>query len=365
MNYSKYTSKQTFNRYLSYVSHEIRSPVSSIMTLCEVLDAGVYGTVSPRQQQAFGELREYGQNLLALLENLIALAKAKQGKLGLNLETVVLEELLQMLEYLTHESLIKKRQFLHKRMDSTVQSFTADSTYLKNILLLMLEQTIIQNAPGVELELRITQHNARLGFHLKPTTLQTSLTAQPSEHFTQVYLPLAHTLAQLQGGALDYDADTGSFNLWLPFHPIAAQTSNTTHASAQIKAADYCANREQLIVIAESDPVHNHALADFLLAQGYRVKSIFNGAEAVIHCLNLQPNLLIMDVHLPDLDGFSAAQQLQTNIETQQIAILLMSTQNTDLDSERAQRCGALELLHKPFSLSRLQSYLAKTIAHK
>jgi len=346
------TDKQ-FGRFLSYVSHEIRSPVSSMMTLCEVLEAGVYGDLNERQKEAAQELQDYGSSLLSLLSNAIDLAKASQGKLTLIPEIIELSSFLQEIDYLTHETLVKKQQVLNKNVDPNITQFIADRNNLKKVVFFMLEQSIINSAPNSTLELDISIQSQHVVFEIKSPSPSFS---KIDEKIEGLGLPFAQQITQLLNGEFSYHNvdNVGIFNLSLPWQPTEQAAEKKSDETVLIEYE----NREKLILIAESEPMQARAVADFLLAQGYRVHSVFNGAEAVQHALNSSPHLIIMASDLPDLDGFAATQQIKSANDTQQIPVLLCSVETDKSYEEKAQQVGAVALLNKPFSLSTLQSFL-------
>lgn len=343
---------QQVGRFLSYISHDIRSPISSIMTLCEVLEVGTYGELNQRQQQALQELQSNGRNFLNLLNDVVDLAKATQGKLILNPEILSVNELLQEVNYLTHESFLKKRQTLVHNTESETLQLITDEKRVKQILLFMLEQSIVHSSPNTEVKLSISVHGQQLIFRLSNVSLNFD-TEKPIDGLNFIFV---QQLAQLLGGECIYaEADNANyFSLSLPWQA----REETRQKKSDEELLIHYENREKLILLAEQDMMQAQALMDFLLAQGYQVKTVFNGAEAVQQALNSLPQFIIMAIDLAELDGFSATQQIKATKSIQQIPILLCSAADNDEYDTRAKQVGAMAYLQKPFSLKQLQSFL-------
>ncbi len=360
MSSNKPEQDQQFGHFLSYVSHEVRSPISSMLTLCEGLKAEVYEKLTPRQSQSITELQDYGFTLLNLLAEVSDLAKAMEGKLPLNPESTMIEELVQALQHLTHESILKKHQILNIQIDSNIQNFIVDSQRLKQIIVVFLEYAFIHSPPQSHLQLNINLEGEKICFSVldQAPVLSEQEAAQLLSPAPQTSLgfPLAQQLAHWHHGEIIHEAtEQGNcFKLSLPWQPAAEALKESP---AQTLIEQYT-NQDKLILLVEADPMQSHALSDFLASRGYRVKCIFNGAEAVQMSYSSLPHLIIMNAQLPGLDGYSASQQIKATDTTNSIPIVLYATQSAEEITLLIQQSGADHFLQVPFKFTELYSFL-------
>ena len=117
------------------------------------------------------------------------------------------------------------------------------------------------------------------------------------------------------------------------------------------------------ILLVDDSPDHLMVLSDFLEASGYRVLFAENGTSGVQRADQARPNLILMDVRMPGLDGYEACRYLKAQANLREIPIMLMSAHRDDEGMAEAVAAGGVDFVRKPFHrqevLSKIQTYLA------
>ncbi|BDD89434.1 response regulator [Desulfofustis limnaeus] len=119
---------------------------------------------------------------------------------------------------------------------------------------------------------------------------------------------------------------------------------------------------EKLILVVDDSPTDRQIAVSACQAKGYRVESAAEGEEALRKALDLKPDLILLDVILPQKNGFQVCRQLKSSPETQAIKIIMVTSKSQDSDRFWGIKQGADGYLTKPFSESELHELIAQTI---
>lgn len=119
------------------------------------------------------------------------------------------------------------------------------------------------------------------------------------------------------------------------------------------------------ILVVEDDEDLSELLCQLLATQGYRTEAVYDGASAVRRVNDDKPDAVILDVMLPELDGFAVCQKLKFRRETNLIPILMMTALDGDADRRQGLKVGADRYLTKPFEPNRLLRELRDTLDHR
>lgn len=108
------------------------------------------------------------------------------------------------------------------------------------------------------------------------------------------------------------------------------------------------------ILIVDDSPTEIHVLKKILNGKGFNIEVACNGKEGVEMGRKLLPDLILMDVVMPELNGFQATRQLNKNAETANIPVIMVTTKDQDADKSWAQRQGAIDYVVKPVAANEL-----------
>jgi signal transduction histidine kinase len=223
--------EQAKQEYISHLNHELRSPISSIMSFAGMLKEQYYGKLNQKQMQYVTLLHNVGKHMLDLVNNYLDLVKIDANKQTLDLEKLAVEEICQASLFIVAEKAKQKGLVLIFKLENKIDFCTADSVRLKQILVNLLSNALKFTEKGsVTLEVKLK--GKRICFSVRDTGIgisaqNLSKLFQPFPQITNHHestglgLTLSKKLAQLHGGDITVSSTVGKgscFTLDMPLH---------------------------------------------------------------------------------------------------------------------------------------------------
>lgn len=375
------------DEFLATMSHELRTPLSAILALAEMLGDGIYGPINPRQQKALQGIEESGRHLLSIINDILDIARIEAGKLTLNITAVDVEEVcLASLRLVTNAVQDKKLQ-VSTSFDPVARRIYADERYLKQILV-----NLLSNAA------KFTPHNGTIGLDVvaHPEKQSISFTVWdtgigiPQENMHCLFKPfvqldtslsreyggtglglaLVYRLAALHGGSVSLESEVGRgsrFTVCLPEKALGAivEAVDYDHLTLLPDAPLEPALFGSLILVAEDDERMAQMLRDYIEERGLRAVSARNGLEALSLAVEMRPDLILMDIQMPELDGLEAIRRIRAHPEVPRLPIVAMTALVMPGDRERCLAAGADDYISKPVSPRQLFILIAQRLIPK
>ncbi|HRV93797.1 MAG TPA: ATP-binding protein [Anaerolineae bacterium] len=373
------------DEFLANVSHELRTPLTAILGLCEMLDLGVYGSLNDKQNQSIRYIDESGRHLLALINDILDLAKVEAKELELELRPVNVEAVCQASLTLVKQMAYKKQLKMSLALDSTISVIQVDERRLKQILVNLLSNAVKFTPDGgaVGLEVDRDEEQDRVIFTVWDTGIGISEAhqAQLFQPFVQLDntlseqnagtglgLSLVYGLTKLHGGDVTLESKVGHGSRfvvslpWLKPEPTP-EADQPASIAASLREAIASEAIDQLpsgplLLLAEDDKKIAALLLDFLTRQGYRVVIAHTGREALTQAQLERPALILMDVQMPELDGLTVIRRIRADSELAHIPIIALTARAMAGDREKCLAAGANDYLSKPVSLAELVTRL-------
>ncbi|NTU81886.1 MAG: PAS domain-containing protein, partial [Chloroflexales bacterium] len=374
------------DEFLANMSHELRSPLNAILGFSESLQDEIYGPLSERQHTAMRHVETSGQHLLALITDILDLSKVEAGRMSLAVERVRLAEVCQASLLFVKGLATKKSLRLNFVLSDPAAHLEADPKRLKQILVNLLSNAVKFTPDGGQVGLEVTPDDAagEVRFAVRDTgigiapedlmrlfqpfvQLDSSLSRQ--HEGTGLGLALVRRLAELHGGTVLAESEPGvgsCFTLVLPQHPsvpgaepqpVVAPTEPIRGALDPVRVRD--PGREPgaasaRILLAEDNEANILTTSDYLQARGFAVSVARTGPEALAAAVAHQPDLILMDVQLPELDGLALTRQLRVLPAFVSTPIIALTALTMPHDRERCLAAGANAYLSKPVRLKEL-----------
>ena len=374
------------DEFLAGMSHELRTPLNAVLGLSEALRDGVYGPLEDRQRRALDRIEDSGAHLLSLISDILDLSKIEAGGAALDLHEIGVDDVcrasIAMVQGLAH----KKQQRVAVEIEDGFVTLRADERRLKQILVNLLSNAVKFTPERGSLGLRVTlASDARtIVFTVWDTgigiaeadqarlfqpfvQLDSSLSRQHAG--TGLGLALVGRLVSLHGGEVTVDSapDRGSrFTVVLPRGRITEgprRSLSPRRGTPAVRVTDPSAlqpRREEdplgRLVLAEDDDTNVATLSEFLTSLGYEVHHARDGREAIARVNEVIPDLVLMDVQMPIVDGLAAMRAIRasTTPRIREVPIIALTALAMPGDRERCLAAGADEYLTKPVGLKRL-----------
>ena len=378
------------DEFLASMSHELRTPLNSILGMAESLQEGIYGPLNPRQHKAVTTIEASGLHLLALINDILDLAKIEARGLDLAYDWVDVKRICQECLGLIQPVASKKHLQVLLNLDEHVTVFQADERRLKQILLNLLSNAVKFTPENGTIDLSVigNQDHAAIRFTVCDTgvgiaheamarlfkpfvQLDSSLGRQ--HEGTGLGLALVYRMVELQGGSVTVESEVGQgsrFTVHLPWiepadnHDASSpkidlpntQACHCEPAVIETEAAHSATAKASrpLILLADDNHFTVHTVADYLRCKQFQVETVSDGVQALAKARLEKPALILMDLQMPGMDGLEATERIRNDALLHQIPIIALTALAMPGDRDRSFAAGVNAYLSKPVNLNRL-----------
>ncbi|MBK9575927.1 MAG: PAS domain S-box protein [Fibrobacteres bacterium] len=366
------------SEFLSSMSHELRSPLNAILGFAQLLESES-PPPTPSQLESIGRILQAGWHLLNLINEILDLAKIESGKFSLSPEPVSLAEVFLECREMV-EGLARKRDIQLKFPPFADRCFVhADRTRLKQILLNLLSNAIKYNRDGgvVEVSFRKTENGEirievrDTGEGLPPEKIEQLF--QPfnrlgqeasGEEGTGIGLVVAKQLVEMMEGRIGVDSAVGTgsvfwFELVTGAEPVLAEVLEETEQLDPVLNQPLPQAALRTLLYVEDNPA-NLSLVEQLVARRpeLRLVTAVTGNLGIELARAKRPELILMDINLPDISGFEALRILRQDPSTSHIPIVAISANAMPHDIARGLKAGFFLYLTKPIKIAEFNSTL-------
>jgi signal transduction histidine kinase len=364
------------DEFLTSMSHELRTPLNAILGMSEILREGVYGTLNEQQLNSVSIVQESGRHLLALINDILDVSRIEADKLQLHLTLVPVQPVCEASLRFVQSAAQKKNITISVQIDLEDAVVQADERRLKQILVNLLTNAVKFTPNNGKIGLIISTHQAdqQIRFSVWDTGIGISqadidrifepfvqLDSRLSRQYegTGLGLALVYLLTEMHGGKITVESKLGrgsQFTVSLPWQEDQPQPHHPSSPPADPEAQEplNLAVDPPLILLAEDNLPNVEVMSSYLSAKGYRIITANDGAEAVKYAKKLYPDLILMDVHMPEMDGLEAIKIIRNISALSNTPIIALTALAMPGDKERCLAAGANDYLSKPVSLRSL-----------
>lgn len=360
------------SEFLSSMSHELRTPLNAVLGFAQLM-ASETPPPSPKQMKSIDQILRAGWYLLRLINEILDLATIESGKVTVLKETISLTEELQSCRAMVEPQASQRGIHITFNPPDIPCYVTADRTRVKQVIINLLTNAIKYNRPGGSIVVqcvmssknRVRVDVADTGIGLSPKQMEQLF--QPfnrlgqesgSEEGSGIGLFVTKQLIELMGGIIGVESKVGVgsvfwFELCLSDTPDTSgeETDDTTIIDAQNHVSGNELPSRTLLYV-EDNPA-NMALVEQLIARRDDLKLLtaLDGHEGVRKAIEHKPDVILMDINLPGLNGYSALEILCEDPATAHIPVIALSANALRSEIERGLEAGFFRYLTKPIKV--------------
>jgi signal transduction histidine kinase/ActR/RegA family two-component response regulator len=363
------------SEFLSRMSHELRTPMNAILGFAQLLEMD---ELTADQQEGVAHIIRGGRHLLELINEILDLARIEAGRMSLSPEPVeIAEALREAIELM--RPLAAERQVQLITPASYESHVLADRQRLKQVLINLISNSIKYNRPGGSVTLTCILKDSRARIFVKDTGIGIPAgrieqlftpferlgAEQGSVEGTGLGLAVAKRLVEAMEGAIGVESVAGEgTTFWLEF-PLTESPLVRSKLAEEAFETQVETSKEKRTVLCIEDNDSNLRLIERVLLRRAAVELLAarNGVQGLELARHHFPDLILLDLNLPDIDGREVLQRLQTDPRCSAIPVVVLSADATSGQRERFLRAGAAEYLTKPLNVKKFLQVLDQTLA--
>ncbi len=361
------------SEFLANMSHELRTPLNAILALSEGLLEQVRGPLNERQVAALRTIDASGRHLLDLINDVLDIARVEAGRLDMIRQWMTAYDACESSLALVRESAASRKLELILTMSDPSLRLFADPKRLRQMLVNLLSNAIKFTPPGGRINLKFEsmaeQEAVRFsvsdtGIGISASDLQSLFTPftqldaglNRSHEGSGLGLALVRRLAELHGGSVAVQSrlnEGSTFSIIIPVNFLSSP------AEEQEAAPAGTSEKRRVLLIEDSVPTADQ-LTGYLEEQDIEVSLGQRGDEAVELARTLKPDLILLDLLLPGLNGWAVLAQLKAQPDLCRIPVVVVSVVD---EPAAAKAAGAAAHLLKPVTRPALGAVLQKTFS--
>lgn len=376
--------------FLANMSHELRTPLNAILGVSEVLQEGVYGPLTEKQQEMLQTVQKSGDHLLSLINDVLDLSKIESGEAILRVAECKLDSLCDSALQLVGQQVRNKGLELRYENKSRQESVHVDSRRIRQVLLNLLDNAVkftdrghvslrVEDFPGEDC-IRIRVQDSGIGIAPEDQEKLFQPFFQVDHGLTRKYpgtglgLAITWRTVELHGGRIELESAPGKGSCFTVILPVKAKKSQvvsdmstgTTRVRKDSPNADTPASafdpglREtppRVLVVDDVADNRTHVV-DYLRHRGFEVEWADNGISALRQVSETMPDIVLMDIQMPGINGLDVIRCLRAMPPTRHLPVIALTGSALEGDQDLCLEAGASAFLAKPCTLSELMKLI-------
>ncbi len=361
------------SEFISLVSHELRTPLTSIKGYVDLLMDGEVGEVPEEQLEFLGIVKSNADRLVTLINDLLDISRIESGRVELKLASVDVVRIIRGVVTLLKPQIESKGQELSLDLPAIPVVASGDSDRVTQIVTNLLSNAYKYTPAGGTIGISVRTEGEWVRVEVQDSGIGLSEEEQ-AQLFTKFFraknrttqevggtglgLPIVKSLVEMHGGKITVFSAPGqgsTFAFTLP----AVQDVQEVHDSPRIEGLATTVGTGGLVLVVDDEPDIANLLRRYLAHGGYDVLIAGNGADALQLAKSELPDLITLDVKLPDVDGFTVLEWLKSDSTTSSIPVVMIS-----MIAEEAQGklLGAVDFITKPAEEHQLLKRVARVL---
>lgn len=376
------SANQAKSDFLSSMSHELRTPMNAILGFGQMLDFNPKEPLTKAQKDCVDHIMKGGQHLLDLINDVLDLAKIEAGKVEFSIEDIQVAGVIDECLLLVKEMAAKRDiTIIVPDSDTDMEAVRADFTRLKQVLLNLISNAIKYNNEGGSVTVsymstadgvgRISVTDTGDGI---PQSRQgelfkafSRLVAENSEiEGTGIGLVVCKELVELMDGSIGFESQEGKGSTFWFDLPLSTEQSRKVDAGdvkGFSRGEEWLQEINGTMLYVEDNP-SNLRLMEMIVSriEGLSMLSAHTAELGIEIAKSKIPDVIILDINLPGMDGFEALKELRSLDETMDIPVLALSAAATKHNIEQGMKAGFRNYLTKPMQVLEVTDAIKKAL---
>ncbi len=372
------SANQAKSEFVSRMSHELRTPLNAMLGFAQLLELDRAPPLAAHQTEWTAQIQHAGWHLLEMINDTLDLSRIESGMIRLDTEPVELAPLLRHCLTMIEPAAAQRGIRLEERIATDARAAMADPTRLKQVLTNLLSNAVKYNVENGLVEVgATTTDQGEIEIRVRDTGLglsaaQVASLFQPFNRLgregsaiegTGIGLVISRRLAKLMGGSLEASSAEGqgsTFVLRLPAAELPVD-GGTAPGALDALSAPY---RQRRVHYVEDNETNAEVMRG-ILAQRPQVTMGLSatGLDGLAAIRAEPPDLILLDMHLPDIDGLELLRHLKQDPHTAHVPIVVVSADATPARINEATAAGAAHYLTKPLNLTRFLALVDELLA--
>jgi len=363
------------SEFLSRMSHELRTPLNATLGFAQLLELE---DLTDRQRESVEQIVRAGRHLLELINEVLDIARIEEGRMSLSPEPIHLGGLMdESVELIRSLANALEVELVADGRDTCDVFVVADRHRLKQVLLNLMSNAIKYNRRHGRVDLYCSSPRDRMvritvsdtGPGIEPESMEKLFTpfdrlgAEASDvEGTGLGLALSKRLIEVMGGSLGVDSELGiGSNFWIDLPEIEGPLERLERRTAELPRGLSTAGDVRTILYVE-DNLSNLELIERLLERmpGVKLVAAMLGGLGLDLAVQHNPDLVLLDLHLPDISGEQALARLRAEPNTRTTPVVVISADATKGRIERLMSAGANGYLTKPLDITEFMRMVEK-----
>ena len=320
------------SEFLASMSHELRTPLNAVIGFSEVLADRLFGELNERQDEYVHDIWNSGRHLLELLNEILDLSKVEAGQMALEPTTFRVADALEYVLSLVRERAAAHQVALDLTLDEDVGSVHADELRFKQVVLNLVSNAVKFTPDGGRVDVRAERDDTELvitvtdtGMGIPPEdrerifeSFQQGGRGVAREEGTGLGLTLSRRIVELFEGRLWLESEVGAgstFGFAIPVRPRPESS----------REAEDRTGSDPLILLVDDDRASLDLLTAYLDGSGSRLERAGDGEEGLRLARALRPDVVVLDIRLPRVDGWEVLAELGRDPATAGIPVVIAS----------------------------------------
>jgi PAS domain S-box-containing protein len=357
-------ANRTKAEFLANMSHELRTPLNAIIGYAQILQEEMEDTGQASTLPDLKKIESAGKHLLGLINDLLDLSKIEADRMEVYLEAVSLPRLIDEVHALASPLAHAKKNRLEFRVPDDLPVLRTDHTKLKQSLLNLISNACKFTENGeVRVAVALGEHDVSFEVSDTGIGMTDAQMAKLFQAFTQadasttrqyggtgLGLAITRRLCRLLGGDVAVRSAPGAGSVFTITVPLTLDTSPVAARSGRVSTGSV-PDDAPVVLLVDDDPQIHDLIGTMLEREGYRVEHVSSGVAALERAPDLRPAVILLDVMMPAVDGWTVLGRLKSDASVADIPVVIVS-----LLDERplGLSLGAAEFLNKPVDRTQL-----------